>query len=179
MTHRNQGKKGYIMEKKLIIHLLTTTLCLRDCKHCCNKQYDLNEVPYVTEDELNNCETILLTGGEPALFSNIYNISYELRKKYPNIKNIYLYANALEFSWAYYDCINGIDGVNISVKTPMDRNAFLSIQNSPMLTSKKSNRVYVFDDLIKEEEVNEHFKFVKREWQENFVPASDSIFRKR
>ena len=45
LNERNENTKG-------IIHLLTTALCNRDCKYCCNKQYDMNEIPYVTDSEL-------------------------------------------------------------------------------------------------------------------------------
>ena len=82
---------------KPVLHLLTTNLCLRNCPHCCNKQYDLNEVPYVSEKELKLVEDVCLTGGEPILFSNVSAIATYLKQKYPNIKKVYVYANAKEF----------------------------------------------------------------------------------
>ena len=50
---------------KKIIHLLVTSLCNRNCKHCCNKQYNLNDVQHVTDEELREAEIICITGGEP------------------------------------------------------------------------------------------------------------------
>ena len=35
---------------KGIIHLMVTSLCDRNCPYCCNKQYDLNDIPYVTDE---------------------------------------------------------------------------------------------------------------------------------
>lgn len=57
-------------EKKKVIHLMVTSLCNRDCKYCCNKQYSLDKIPYATSEELKNAETLLLTGGEPFAFTN-------------------------------------------------------------------------------------------------------------
>lgn len=33
---------------KKIIHIMVTTLCNRNCKFCCNKMYNLNDIPYVS-----------------------------------------------------------------------------------------------------------------------------------
>ena len=63
LNERNENTKG-------IIHLLTTTLCNRDCKYCCNKQYDMNEILYVTDSELREAHTLCLTGGEPFLYTD-------------------------------------------------------------------------------------------------------------
>ena len=52
----------YNEKTKGIIHLLVTSLCNRICEFCCNKQYDLNSIPYVTDEELKNCHTLCLTG---------------------------------------------------------------------------------------------------------------------
>lgn len=42
---------------KKVMHLMVTSLCDRDCKYCCNKQYDLNSIPYATDEELRGVET--------------------------------------------------------------------------------------------------------------------------
>ena len=43
------------------IHLMVTTLCDRDCKYCCNKQYDLDAIPTVTPEELAACHTVYIS----------------------------------------------------------------------------------------------------------------------
>lgn len=43
---------------KKVMHLMVTSLCDRDCKYCCNKQYDLNSIPYATDEELREVETL-------------------------------------------------------------------------------------------------------------------------
>ncbi len=102
-----------------IIHLMVTSLCDRDCPDCCNKQYDLNNIPYVTNEELKNANTLCITGGEPFKFSNPNEIARYYRIKYPNIKNVYVYTNAIELEEYILrgKHLEYIDGVSISIKT--------------------------------------------------------------
>lgn len=163
-----------------IIHLLVTKFCNRNCKYCCNKQYDLDNIPTVTDDELKHAEILCLTGGEPFLFCNPCAIADYYKVRYPNIKSVYVYTNALEFA-EYLDTHNDklpyIDGVNVSIKTPHDAFAFKNaILNSNAVKKLSSNRLYIFDDLYQEDTGN--FDVFARTWQPDFVPADDSIFRK-
>ena len=57
---------------------MVTSLCNRDCKYCCNKQYDLNDIPYVTDEELREAETLCITGGEPFAFTKPGDVSYDV-----------------------------------------------------------------------------------------------------
>lgn len=170
------NKKNKKTEK--IIHLLITSLCNRNCEFCCNKQYDLNKIPYVTDEELKNAETLLLTGGEPFLFSNPSTISKYYKSNYKNIKNVYVYTNALElFNYLNTNMISWrIDGVSVSIKTDVDLWAFGELVKHPYIKDLTSNRVYVFNNLIPKELGN--FKLIIREFQKDFRPATDSIFRK-
>lgn len=175
----------YNEKTKGVIHLMVTSLCLRNCPYCCNKQYDLNDIPYVTEDELKNCHTLCLTGGEPFEFTNPEKIAAYYKKRYPNIKKVYVYTNAVElydFCRRYYTSYsNDIDGYNISIKTTADVVAFYKMKDYSRFDYKE-NRLYVFDNLIKEETIptitNYSWTVIKREWQPEFKPADDSIFRK-
>ena len=62
------NEKNDITEK--IIHIMITSLCDRNCPYCCNNQYDLNDIPYATSEELSKANTVCLTGGEPFMYSN-------------------------------------------------------------------------------------------------------------
>ena len=164
---------------------MVTSLCLRNCPHCCNKQYDLNDIPYITEDELNQCEVLCLTGGEPFEFANPEKIAAYYRKRYCNIKKVYVYTNALElYNFCrrnYTTYSNYIDGYNISIKTKADVEAFYKMKDYSRFSSRE-NRLYVFDNLIEEETIPTMTKYswtvTKRSWQPDFEPADDSIFRK-
>ena len=173
----------YTEDTKGTIHLLTTSLCDRDCKYCCNKQYDLNDIPYVTKEELSNCHTIYITGGEPFLFSQPNNIALYLRKKYPNIKNVGVYgnANALREYLLNGGDLNFITHLSISIKNIQDYNSLSYIITNPKVMSryKQNNRLYLMYFLQElPNKTSEIFTIINREWQEKFIPDSDSIFRK-
>ena len=162
------------------IHLMVTTLCDRDCKYCCNKQYDLNDIPQVTDEELKNCHTVYITGGEPFLFANPNAIAEELKKKYPNIKAVRVYTNA--FALSYYlhvlDCqISEIDGLSVSIKNQADVYSFEELVADLRVRRKKSNVLYIFPGFDIPRDVG-NFKVIKREWQEDFVPEPTSVFRR-
>lgn len=57
------------MTRKPVMHLLITDKCDRDCKWCCNKQYDVNDIPSATKEEYESVNTVCLTGGEPFEYS--------------------------------------------------------------------------------------------------------------
>ncbi len=171
----------YNEETKGIIHLLVTSLCNRNCKFCCNKQYDLNSIPYVTDEELKNCHTLCLTGGEPFAYANPGMIARFYKRKYPNIKKVYVYTNAFELGMylSKYDDLSDIDGVDVSIKTKFDLETFNSfLVNNKWFTHWHvyENRVYIFDNLVPKDFGT--FKSFERKWQEDFEPAQDSIFRK-
>lgn len=42
------------MTRKPVMHLLITDKCDRDCKWCCNKQYDVNDIPVATKEDIVN-----------------------------------------------------------------------------------------------------------------------------
>ena len=168
----------YNDKTKRVIHLMVTSLCVRGCKFCCNKQYNLNDIPYVNPFELKNCEILCLTGGEPFLFSNPCSLAEYFKDTYPNIKKVYVYTNAAELS--YYlkknKKVYGIDGVDVSIKVPIDKREFAEIIKNESIQNLTDNRLYVFDNNMPENVGN--FEVFKREWQPIFIPADDSIFRK-
>lgn len=168
------------------IHLMVTTLCDRDCKYCCNKQYDLNDIPQVTDEELKNCHTIYITGGEPFLFSDPNMIAWQLKRKYSNIKTVRVYTNARAlYMYMYrYGSLDAIDGLSVSIKDINDLNAFrtiLSDYQTDIEKHCKSNVLYAFAPCRPRIDIPEYpgnFKVIEREWQEDFVPEPTSIFRR-
>lgn len=162
-----------------VIHLMVTTLCGRNCPHCCNKQYDLNDVAYVTDEELRTVKAMFITGGEPFAFASPCNTARYYRRRYPNIKQICVYTNAIELAQYLRDGgqIHSIDGVNISLKCKADVTAFTEIiLKDERITSLPNNYLYVFDNLYDGNPTG--FTTFNRKWQADFTPADDSIFRK-
>lgn len=163
---------------KKVIHIMVTSLCERNCKYCCNKSYDLNDIPYVTDEELREAEIICITGGEPFQFTSPCDIAAYYKEKYPNIKSVYVYTNALELALYLRNGgkIHHIDGLNVSIKCAMDVDYFEEIKNKKKIKQLPSNILYVFNNLYHNDVHG--FKVVNREWQSDFEPANDSIFRK-
>lgn len=169
------------------IHLMVTSLCNKDCPHCCNKQYDLGTIPQVTDEELRSAENIFITGGEPFVYSRPDEIAECLKKRYPNIKKAIVYSGIFE-AWEYLvfgGSTEYIDGLTLSIKEHKDIYDFESVQillkNDP---NCKSNRLYCFDERDYEELTEldqidtDGFEVSWRAWQTDFVPAPDSIFRR-
>jgi MoaA/NifB/PqqE/SkfB family radical SAM enzyme len=176
LNDRNEKTKG-------VIHLMVTSLCNRHCKYCCNRFYSLDDVPQVTDEELKEAHTVCITGGEPVVYSNPVAIAEWLKEHYSNIKRVILYANAEELYEYFEDghsIRDEIDGLSVSVKTIDDKFAFEDIVEKYWykLPTSKNNRCYVFNKKLMPDIVRGYFTVTEREWQKEFVPADDSIFRR-
>ena len=168
---------------KKIIHLFITDICGRHCKYCCNKQYDVNSIEVVTKEELQEAEIIFLTGGEPFYVAepDPCELAQQIKNKYPNIKKVYAYTNAYELfiyllplARKFY----GIDGLTISIKNNYDKQSFPALINIPRIQALAGNiRLYTFDG-FDDIECPDWIDKRHRDWQIDFVPANDSIFRR-
>jgi len=159
----------YTEQTKYNIHLLVTDKCDRNCPFCCNKQYDLDAIPVVSDDEMKIAKRIFLTGGEPFSYTDPCKIARSIKEKY-NVE-IYVYTNAEPLEkYLLTNDLYGIDGLTISIKSKDDERSFERIKHN---IDPLKNRVYVFPGYHTKE------KHVKRMWQEEFTPAPDSIFRRR
>lgn len=171
----------YTPETARNIHLLTTSLCDRDCPHCCNKQYDLSTIPQVSKEELRHAKNIFLTGGEPFTFSQPAEIADWLKCKYKNIEKVIVYTGAYElYSYlARRGSLWHIDGLTVSLKEYRDKDYFEGILTYLKDCSEcNSNRLYYFGEHLIEGLDTTGFEVFAREWQPNFIPAPDSIFRR-
>lgn len=167
------------MNNPFTMHILITSLCDRNCKYCCNKQYDLSKIPHPTKEEFEKTELVCLTGGEPFKYSNPNEIAHYLKNKF-NIKKIIVYTNAYEFVQYLTNGndLNYIDGVTVSIKNQKDKEAWESLNfDDWMIKNLNSNLLYVFPGF---EDVNYPNCFQKqsRKWQTIFKPAENSIFRR-
>ena len=164
------------------IHLLTTRLCSRKCPYCCNNLFTDDMIPQVTDDELQHCEILFLTGGEPFQFSNPNEIAGFYKSKYKNIQKVIVYTNAFEF-YEYLKKngeLSNIDGVSVSIKNKRDAQSFLYIKEDLGVKNLTSNRLYVFNELLDKNVNCGNFTRSERLWQplETYKPAPDSIFRR-
>lgn len=174
-----RGECSSSTKPALTLHLLVTSLCDRDCKYCCNKQYDIQNLPYVTDEEFKQADMVCLTGGEPFKYTNPPHILSKIRIKYPNIEHAVVYSNAWEL-YGYLineeHTLTFMDGVNVSIKNKDDLWVWEhALKTDERLTRLSMNRVYDFTGKV---EPCEHFEYIRREWQENFVPAENCLFRR-
>ena len=165
-----------------IMHLMITDKCDRKCPLCCNNQYDINDIPVASNEDFKNAETLYLTGGEPFAYEDPCFIARIAKDMFPNIKKVRVYTNAFEL-WVFLITnekfkIHDIDGLTISIKTKHDLTAFRDyLTKRPDIINLESNWVYVFHP-FEDMEVPEGFHKEIREWQEDFIPEPNSIFRK-
>lgn len=167
---------------KKIIHLMITDKCDRKCPYCCNNQYSLDDIEEVTDEELRDAEMIFLTGGEPFQYHNPVEVASFIKCHFGSEKKIMVYTNALELGvWlaqAYHQ-IHSINGLTISIKNRYDKVMFEDyICHHPDVLSLESVWVYVFPGFEDLKVTNDKFIIKPREWQKDFKPAPDSIFRK-
>lgn len=168
------------IETEKVIHLMITNKCDRNCKYCCNKQYDVNKIPIISNEELEKAERLYLTGGEPFAYANPCDVADTLKRLYPNINRAIVYTNAWELAAYLHNGGNiwGIDGLTISLKNSVDKMAFeTDIVNNENIKSLPYLRTYIFEEAGP---VNcpSNFNPQKRVWQKEFNAAPGSIFRR-
>lgn len=184
-------------ENRPVLHLMINNRCTNDCPLCCNKQYNVEDIPVVTPNDLKNIDTICITGGAPLLhICNYEHLIYAIIKQYNNIKHCFTYMNGGECSdytemlWINFfktfpvrlPMYKTIDfGLTISPKSKNDWDK-LKKYVAGNLTNWTSNRIYCFSDkdIIKAEKlfINDKIDIIKREWQKEFKPAPNTIFRR-
>lgn len=170
---------------KKIIHLMITDKCDRNCPYCCNNQYSLDDIEEVTDEELRDAEMIFLTGGEPFQYHNPVVVASFIKSRFGFKKKVMAYTNAFELGvWLaqhYSLChqLFALDGLTISIKNRYDKVMFEDfICRHPDVLSLESVWIYVFPGFEDLRVTNDKFIVKSREWQKDFKPAPDSIFRK-
>jgi hypothetical protein len=174
-----------------IIHIYTINECGKKCPLCCNKLYNIDEIPVVTVDELYNADTICITGGDPFLYNDLYKFVDNIKMQYPNIKNIYAYTSGtalLNYLNVNHDKPLNLDGVSIAPKDKTDWNNLKTIllneTYNKIIASMKSNRLMIFDNQKDNfnqimNDVNlDMFNIMGRKWQDTFNTPSNEIFRR-
>ena len=170
------------------IHLFLLEKCDHTCKLCCNKQYDINEIPVIAVDELKQTETILFTGGEPFLIGDrLTELAKRVKTQYSNIKNIYVYTSGSALL-KYLDLgnnLSNINGVSIAPKNKNDMRCLETLLSDyqPVLNNLRSNRIYMFppfkneiENLYNSSDIC-HTELIDRVWQETFEPGL-GVFRR-
>ena len=125
------------------LRLLVTDKCPRHCDGCCNKDWDLANLPVV--ESFAGYDEILLTGGEPMRDAFLLVcIIAEIRQQNPAAK-IYLYT--AEPSRELRKILHLIDGVTVTIHKQNDIYAFgLFYEHLPIMD--KSLRLNIFKGVV-------------------------------
>lgn len=171
-----------------IAHLLVCKKCNHSCKLCCNKLYNLEEIPVISVEELKTIHTLCITGGEPLLVGTmlIYYL-HRVKQQYPNIKNIYIYTTSDGLNTFPLNYLpNLISGLTITPKSERDwkQLALIAKVYPNNINQLPSNRLYVFKDQIdtynkyKDTLDKLNIQVLYRKWDEKFVTPDNEIFRR-
>jgi organic radical activating enzyme len=104
------------------LRLLLFEDCDRNCKGCCNKQWDLKRLPVCTT--YKGYDQIILTGGEPMLNPNLINkVIDQIRSANKSCK-IILYTAKVDNYEVMYQLIEKLDGITVTLHEAMDIASF-------------------------------------------------------
>lgn len=98
------------------LRLLFTELCNRNCKGCCNKDWDLYLLPKVTHW---NYDEILITGGEPFLFGERLIFFLKALRIATNAK-IYIYTAKVDEAHIVAEALKYCDGITLTLHKESD-----------------------------------------------------------
>ena len=133
------------MNRKL--RLVVTAKCHNRCPMCCNNRFDLNELPKL---ERLNYEEIMITGGEPMLYSaDVINLVISIRGVASCIGSnpkIYLYT-AVPDAKAVMDTLEYLDGAVVTPHTAKDVEEFIKLNEALPADHGKSLRFNLFPEV--------------------------------
>lgn len=174
-------------------HILVTKTCQHKCPYCCNKLFDLDNLPTITTEMLKGAHTVCLTGGEPLMLDEwfIVDLCEKMREQFTNIKKLYVYTSDIglvKYMHPIERFMNIIDGLNIAPKSHNEWRNLISIEKSPKLSciyaERLSNRLYVFPEQEKEYQIftkiggylPPNFKVIGRKWDMAFKTPTNEHF---
>ena len=104
--------------------------CPRSCEYCCNKQYNLQELPILDIlGDLDHITEIILTGGEPLLYPEVLwyiidKIGLRLQGRTP----IYVYTTLMHPD-AFVHTLYRVDGITLTLHDNADIASFHELQH--------------------------------------------------
>jgi len=137
------------MNKKL--RLLVTKTCNRKCEGCCNKQFDLDAVPKINAANAAKYELVMLTGGEPMLYTTILTYLIKYIKAVHNKPKVYVYTAKCDDLQEFLKVLRIADGITLTLHERDDVAPFLKLADTltsyPNLVEGKSMRLHIFKEV--------------------------------
>jgi len=163
------------------MRLLLFEDCNRGCPGCCNKDWNLNTLPKVEDEDFKHFKEFLLTGGEPLLKPEVVvDTIYRIRRNNKDAK-IYVYTAQLDMLTPfYYICRVGVEGYTVTLHNQKDVEHFNNFQlwfNLWYNAERYSMRVNVFKGIELPEIIFPWWK-IKRNmvWRKNCPLPNGEIF---
>lgn len=133
------------------LRLLVTQKCNRACEGCCNKDWDLDNLPKATIGELAQYDEIIFTGGEPMLKpDNLINIATWVRGVNPKT-TLYLYTAKVDDWIATLGVLRVLDGVCVTLHEQADVQPWQDLDFHLSFcgwVKEKSLRLNIFKDIV-------------------------------
>lgn len=164
------------------LRLLLWKDCNRCCSGCCNKDWDLDNLPRLDMKELGKYKEVLLTGGEPMLRPEVVKLMVKTLRNFPGKnKRIYVYTAKTDDREALLSVLKVCDGVTITLHDQSDvenLKNFLEILPQNLRISK-SVRLNVFENIdISSLDLNNLKVKENVVWIKNCPLPKDEVFKR-
>lgn len=129
------------------LRLILFKICPKSCEGCCNKDWDLDNLPVV--QSFSGYDEVLLTGGEPMLDPDLVRkVIHQIRQENVTCK-IYMYT-ALPQHPNTIGVLRELDGITITIREQRNVKDFYSFMYrvSDVLLVEKSIRVNIFKGIV-------------------------------
>jgi len=164
------------------LRLLLWEDCNRSCEGCCNKDWDLKNLPVV--ESYDGYDEILLTGGEPMLYpEKLQKLIMKIGWENVNAKK-YMYTADLSMPLQVIKTLTFLDGMTVTLHEQSDVDTFFKfnilLYAMNIDLSYKSLRLNIFKGVdvepIEKNEVPLWHTSRNREWIKNCPLPKDEVF---
>ena len=163
------------------LRLLMTEDCNRNCEGCCNKDWDLKNLP--VETNFRKYDEIVVTGGEPLLYPpDLMALVYDIRTQNPEAKIIVYTAKTNDVK-ALLSVLAVVDGLTITSHDLQDLMNFMAFDVAiPDYLRYKSLHLNVFEGIINglfSETYKTNWKIKNNvKWIKNCPLPENEVFRR-
>lgn len=151
-----------------ILRLLLFEDCNRMCEGCCNKDFDLKNLPLIKD--YSDYNEIILTGGEPMLKPElVIHTVQDIKAKRKEHVPVYVYTAKVDDIVAIFNVLEIADGITVTLHEQKDVNPFMLLNDLLHFTlfEYKSLRLNIFEGIdlgkidLRQWKVKKNIKWIK------------------